>query len=142
MRRGALLLLVVAGISLSACDEYNHPLWSQEHKDLVAKKARWARLGHEQWLRDEAAKKAKLNYAWRMTIARVCRQNGQFVLRGSDGRLWLSAYANPGKVASNGGSMTPPAPGDYVYGGSTPGAWDPDTYMSPVTARDAKDVCQ
>ncbi|AFU86640.1 lipoprotein [Caulobacter phage CcrRogue] len=139
---GVLVLLLLVTVSVSF-DEEQNLRWSPEHKALVAKRARWARMGHEQWLRDEAAKKRKLNYAWRMQIAKVCRQSGQFVLRGTDGRLWLSAYPNPGKVASNGGSMRPPSPDyQYIEGGNVPGAWDPDTYMSPVAAVDPVKVCQ
>ncbi|AXQ68356.1 lipoprotein [Caulobacter phage CcrBL10] len=138
-------VVVILGMTAAvvSLDEEDHLRWSPEHKELVAKKARWARMGHEQWLRDEAARKKKLNYAWRMQIAKVCRQSGQYVLRGADGRLWLSLYPNPGKVASNGGSMTPPSPDyQYISGGNVPGAWDPDTYMSPVAAVDPVKVCQ
>uniref|UniRef100_A0AB74UIT9 Lipoprotein n=1 Tax=Caulobacter phage BL57 TaxID=3348355 RepID=A0AB74UIT9_9VIRU len=93
-------------------------------------------------MRDEAAKKARVNYAWRMEVVKVCRQSRLFVLRGVDGRLWLSSYTNPGKVASNGGVDGVRSDGAYYDTGNRPADWEPSTYMSRVGAVNPKDVCQ
>lgn len=50
--------------------------------------------------REKAHVKALIDYTWRMKVVRVCVVNKEerYLLRGADGRLWLSPDSNPGRA--------------------------------------------
>jgi hypothetical protein len=68
-----------------------------------------------------------IDYIWRMKVVRVCgEKQRQYVLKGTDGRLWLSDYTNPGQRWS-----------DYDYQVDA----RPLEMLDPIEAKDPKEVC-
>ncbi len=75
-----------------------------------------------------AQRKRDLDYIWRMSVERICgldTTNEKFVVRGSDGHLWLADYQNPGRSWNSG-----------VTGYS-----EPMDVLTPVSAQDPRMVC-
>ena len=75
-----------------------------------------------------AQHKYDVDYIWRMSVERICgldTTNEKFVVRGSDGRLWLADYQNPGRSWNSG-----------VTGYS-----EPMDVLTPISAQDPRMVC-